>query len=64
MEATLLEQSTKLKEIISQLDKDRIQIYPPPPPPGGFHFGGVHKIMVKAAKRAIYAVLGISDITD
>lgn len=63
MEATLLEQSTKLKELISQLDKDRIQIYPPPPP-RGFHFSGVHKIMVKAAKMAIYAVLGISDITD
>lgn len=33
-------------------------------PPGGSHFGGVHEIMFEAAKKAIYAVLRSSDITD
>lgn len=33
-------------------------------PPGGSHFGGVHDIMFEAAKKAIYAVLRSSDITD
>ena len=28
------------------------------------HFSGVHEIMVKAAKKAIYAILGSADITD
>ena len=61
----------ELKELLSQLDKDRIQrttankeIKWKYNPPGGPHFGGVHEIMVKEAKKAIYAVLGSSDITD
>ena len=33
-------------------------------PPGGSHFGGVHEIMFEAAKKAIYAVLRSSDVTD
>lgn len=33
-------------------------------PPIGPHFGGVHEIMIKAAKKAIRAVLGDADITD
>ena len=33
-------------------------------PPGGSHFGGVHEIMFEAAKKAIYAVLRSSNITD
>ena len=33
-------------------------------PPGGPHFGGIFEIMVKAAKKAVYAVLGNSDGTD
>ena len=28
------------------------------------HFSGVHEIMIKAAKKAIYAILGSVDITD
>ena len=33
-------------------------------PPYAPHFSGVHEVMVKAAKRAIYAILGSADITD
>ena len=33
-------------------------------PPYASHFSGVHEVMVKAAKRAIYAILGSADITD
>ena len=28
------------------------------------HFSGVHEVMIKAAKKAIYAILGAADITD
>ena len=57
----------ELKQLCRQLDKEKIQhvrvdkgvkwIFNPPAPP---HFGGVHEIMVKSAKRAIYGVLGNS----
>ena len=57
----------ELKELCSQLDKEKIQcitvdkwmkwIFNPPAAP---HFGGVHEIMVKSAKRAIYGALGHS----
>ncbi|CAB3999634.1 Hypothetical predicted protein, partial [Paramuricea clavata] len=33
-------------------------------PPAGPHFGGAHEILVKAAKKAIYSVLGSSDVND
>ena len=33
-------------------------------PPLASHFSGVHEIMIKAAKKAIYAILGSADITD
>ena len=33
-------------------------------PPAGPHVSGVHGIMIKAAKKAIYAILGSADITD
>jgi len=33
-------------------------------PPGAPHFGGVHEIMVKDAKKAIHAVLSSSEVTD
>jgi Family of unknown function (DUF5641) len=33
-------------------------------PPAAPHFGGVFEIMIKAAKRAVYAVLGNADVTD
>ena len=47
---------TELKELVGQLDKDKIQ--------RASHFGGAHEVMVKAAKRAIYAFLSSSDVTD
>ena len=33
-------------------------------PPLALHFGGVHETMIKAAKRAVNAVLGNADVTD
>ena len=61
----------ELKELVQQLDIRKIQVstanqvikwhfnplYAP-------HFGGVHETMIKAAKRAVYAILGNADITD
>ena len=61
----------ELKELMGQLDKDQIQRATAQKgvkwhfnPPGAPHFGGAHEVMVKAAKKAIYAVLGNSDVTD
>ena len=61
----------ELKELVGQLDKEKIErttvntdiewVFNPP---GAPHFGRVFKIMVKAAKKALYAVLGNSDVTD
>ena len=33
-------------------------------PPHAPHFGGAHEIMIKGAKRAVYAILGNADNTD
>ena len=33
-------------------------------PPTAPHFGGAHEVMVKAAKKAIYSVVGDRDVTD
>ena len=33
-------------------------------PPLAPHFGGEHETMIKAAKRAVNAVLGNADVTD
>lgn len=33
-------------------------------PPLAPHFGGVHKVMIKAAKKAIRAILGNADVND
>ena len=61
----------ELKELVQQLDIRKIQVssanqaikwhFNPPYVP---HFGGVHETMIKAAKRAVYAILGNADITD
>ena len=63
--------NTELKELISKLGKSKIEksaaknvikwLFNPLLCP---HFGGVHKTMIKAAKRAIYVILSKADITD
>ena len=63
--------NNELQDLVKALDKDKITrstadkgvkwYFNPPYAP---HFGGVHEIMVKAAKRAIYAILGKADIND
>jgi hypothetical protein len=61
----------ELKELAGQLDEDKIKrktsdkkvrwLFNPPAAP---HFRRAHEIMVKAAKKAIYAVLSDSDVND
>ena len=61
----------ELKKLISQLDRQQLQNktvelgvtwrFNPPAAP---HFRGAHEVMVKAAKKAIYAVVGDRDVTD
>ena len=60
----------ELKQHVDQLDRDKIQRTTAQKgvkwnfsPPGAPHFGGAHEVMVKAAKKAIYAVLSNSDVT-
>ena len=61
----------EFKKLASQLDRQHLQNktaetgvkwrFNPPATP---HFGGAHEVMVKAAKKAIYAVVGDRDVTD
>ena len=61
----------ELKQLLSQLEPGKINeslankgvawYFNPPLAP---HFGGVHETMIKAAKRAMNAILGNPDITD
>ena len=61
----------ELKELISELDQDKIQQSTANRgvtwrfnPPGAPHFGGIHEAMIKSAKKAIYGVIGTSDVTN
>ena len=61
----------ELTKLASQLDRRHLQSetaelgltwrFNPPSAP---HFGGAHEVMVKAAKKAIYAVVGERDVND
>jgi hypothetical protein len=61
----------ELKSLVSEFDEDKIKgktasrgirwLFNPPAAP---HFGGVNEIMVKAAKKAIYAVVGNAEVND
>ena len=63
--------NTELKELADKLDKDKIKsstankgviwYFNPPLAP---HFGGIHETMIKAAKKATYAILKNADVTD
>ena len=62
---------SELKELVSKLDQNKIQqdttyrgVKWNFNPPGAPHFGGIHEAMIKSAKKAIYGVLGTSDVTD
>ena len=61
----------ELGRLVGQLEKTKIQeqtlnkwikwIFNPQLAP---HFGGLHEIMIKAAKKAIYKILGNADVKD
>ena len=61
----------ELQQLIADLDKKRLMSYSSMKgikwnfnPPAAPHFGGVFEIMIKAAKRAVYAILSNADVTD
>ena len=61
----------ELKELFQKIDKDAVRRSAADRrirwhfnPPGAPHFGGVFETMIKAAKRAIFAILGNGDVTD
>ena len=61
----------ELKDLVNQLDQEKIKqatankgVQWSLNPPAELHFGGVHEIMVKAAKKAIKNILGNADIND
>ena len=64
-------EARELQELVNQLDNNKIQErsvdqgikwkFNPPLAP---HFGGAHEIMIKAAKKAIYAILNNADVND
>ena len=61
----------ELKKLASQLDRQHLQNKTAETgvkwrfnPPAAPHFGGAHEVMVKAAKKVIYAVVGDRDVTD
>lgn len=70
-ETNFIGANNELCELVKALDRDKIQDrtsnlsvkwhFNPPLAP---HFSGVHEVIIKAAKRAIYAILGSTDITD
>ena len=61
----------ELQDLVKRLDQEKIKnslankgIKWHFNPPSGPHFGGVHETMIKAAKKAIYSILGNADIND
>ena len=54
----------EMRELVNNIDKAKIRRLLVFNPPGAPHFGGVFEIMVKAVKKALYAVLGSHDVTD
>ncbi|PFX11323.1 hypothetical protein AWC38_SpisGene25013 [Stylophora pistillata] len=63
--------ANELKELVSELDQDKTQQsgahqgvkwnFNPSVAP---HFGGIHDVMIISAKKAIYGVIGTSNVTD
>ena len=61
----------ELKKLVSRLDRQQLLNKTVElgvtwrfNPPGAPHFRGAHEVLVKAAKKAIYAVVGDRDVTD
>ena len=61
----------ELKKLVSQLDRQKLENKTAVfgvtwrfNPPGAPHFGGAHEVMVKAAKKATYAVVRDRDVND
>ena len=63
--------SRELRDLVSTIDQDKIQRMTSNKgvswkwnPPAAPYFGGVFESMIKSAKRAIFAVLGDSEVND
>ena len=63
--------NAELRELLKQLDQDTIHrslanrgVAWHFNPPLALHHGGVHEVMIKAAKRALQAILGKASLTD
>ena len=61
----------ELQELVTKLDQQKITkssvshgIEWNFNPPTASHFGGVFEIMIKAAKKSVYGILGNADVTD
>jgi len=61
----------ELKKLATQLDRQKLESKTAQlgvtwkfNPPGAPHFGCAHEVMMKAAKKATYAVVRIRDVTD
>ena len=61
----------ELKKLVSQLGRQKLESKTAElgvtwrfNPPGAPHFGGAHEVLVKAAKKATYAVVRDRDVTD
>ena len=60
----------ELKKLVSQLDRQLLNktaelgVTWRFNRPGAPHFGGAHEMLMKTAKKAIYAVVGDRDVTD
>ena len=63
--------NNELHQLIKRLNKDTIRQRTADKgikwrfnPPGGPHLGGAHESLIKTAKKALYAILGKTDIKD
>ncbi|XP_052806668.1 uncharacterized protein LOC128235920 [Mya arenaria] len=61
----------ELKELYGQIDKDKVKAKTADQsmkwhfnPPSAPHFEGIHEIIIKSAKRAVYRILSGADVTD
>ena len=69
--SNFVEADREIRELVAELDQEQIRRTTANKgvewdwnPPAAPHFGGVFESMIKAAKRAISAILQDADVTD